>query len=245
MKFLRRFLYKKMGLKRYLRFISKWYIRLIDMGFFKKKHPEIHHLPEIITPGDICIDIGANLAYYTVFMAKMTGSSGKIYAVEPVPLFREIWEENVNRKHLRNVEMLPYALGETEKTVDMGMPAPDGIVHHGMTKIIQDDNKAFQKHFEAEMKIPDKLFSDISRIDFIKIDIEGYEYPVLKNMVQTIRKHQPRLQIEMSKDRDKIFTLLENENYLPFILVRNILVPAGNEAKQHHKHDFYFLPQNR
>ncbi len=242
MKILRRFLYKKMGLERYLRFVSKWYIRLVDIGFFKKKHPEIHHLPEIINEGDICIDIGANLAYYTVFMAKMTGNSGKVYAVEPVPLFRRIWKENVSRKRLRNVEMLPYALGESEKTVDMGMPAPDGIVHHGMTKIVQDNNKGFHARFKAEMKVPDKLFADIPRIDFIKIDIEGYEYPVLQHMLTTIRKHQPNLQIEMSKNRDKIFELFESEGYLPYVLVGGILIPAGNEARQHHKGDFYFLP---
>ncbi len=245
MKFLRRYLDKKMGLERYLRFVSKWYINLVDWGFLKKKHPEIHYLPEIINRGDTCIDIGANLGYYTVFMSLLAGKSGKVYAVEPVPLFRQIWEDNIRRKGENNVRMLPYALGETKKTVKMGMPAPDGIVHHGMTKIVQDKNKHFHKHFEAEMKIPDQLFSDIPRIDFIKIDIEGYEYHVLTNMVKTIRKHHPKLQIELSKDREAIFALLEKEGYLPHILVRGIMIPAGNDAKQHHKHDFYFLPHHR
>ncbi len=244
MKFLRRFLYRKMGLERYLRFVSKWYIRLVDIGFFKKGHPEIHHLPSIIKQGDICIDIGANLGYYTVYMSLLSGEKGKVFAVEPVPLFRHIWENNIRRKGVKNVKMMPYALGETEETVKLGMPAPDGIIHHGMTKIIKNKAENYHKHFEAEMKIPDKLFADIPRIDFIKIDIEGYEYPVLKNMLQTIRQHQPKLQLELSRNREAIFTLLEKEAYLPYILFKGVMIPAGNEAKQHHKRDFYFLPHH-
>ncbi|MFO7789306.1 MAG: FkbM family methyltransferase [Bacteroidales bacterium] len=245
MKFLRRYLYKKMGLERYLRFVSKWYIWLVDKGFFKKKHPEIHYLPEVIHQGDTCIDIGANLGYYTIFMSKLTGPRGKVYAAEPVPMFIKIWKDNVKKTGYDNMEMLPYALGETEQTVKMGMPAPEGIVHHGMTKVIDNENKNFSENFEAEMKVPDKLFADIQHIDFIKIDIEGYEYPVLKNMIKTLRKHRPKLQIELSKDREAIFELLETEGYLPHILIKGIIIPAGNDAKKQHNRDFYFFPKTR
>src|SRR6056297_738274 len=241
MKFIRRFLHKQMGLERYLRLVSKWYIRLVNSGFFRRKHPEIHYLAEIIDEGDVCIDIGANLGYYSVFMSRLCGPQGKVYAVEPIPLFRSIWQDNMKKFGENNVEMLPYALGETERSVKMGMPSRDGIVHHGMTKIADDKNKQFSEYFEAEMKVPDRLFAGIKRIDFVKIDIEGYEYPTLQNMMETIRQHKPKLQTELSKDRDKIFPLLEDEGYVPHILVKGILTPAGKETKSTHKHDFYFI----
>ncbi|MFP4664778.1 MAG: FkbM family methyltransferase [Bacteroidales bacterium] len=244
MKLIRRYLHKKLGLEGYLRFVSKWYIRLVDNGFLKKKHPEIHYLKNIIQEGDVCIDIGANLGYYSYFMSILTGSRGKVYAVEPIPLFRDIWEVNVKKTGKRNIEMLPYALGESERTVKMGMPSRDGVIHHGMTKIAEDKKKEFSEYFEAEMKIPDNLFAELEQIDFIKIDIEGYEYPTLTNMMKTIRRHHPRLQIELSKDRDKIFPLLEAENYIPHILVKGILIPAGRDAKNYHKRDFYFIPKS-
>lgn len=236
---------QRMGLRRYLETVSKWYVRIIRLGLLKRKHAEIHYLSEVISRGHHVMDIGANLGYYSYFMSKLVGLQGKVYAVEPISLFREVWEKNTKKTGNRNLQMFPYALGGENKTVKMGMPEKNGVAHHGMTRISDADAEIYT-WFDAEMRIPDVIFKDIELLDFVKIDVEGFEYYVLQNMQQTLAKHLPILQVELSgSHRADSMALLESWDFIPHTLVRGILVPAGTDAKAAHHRDFYFIHRTK
>jgi FkbM family methyltransferase len=215
---------------------------MIKAGMGKTKYPELFYLKEIIKPGFTCIDIGANMGYYSVFMSKFASSTGKVYAVEPVPLFAEVWKKNTASSKNKNLTLFNCALGESEGNVEMGMPVINGEVHHGMTKVLSDENAAFDEKFTVNMKNPDRLFSEINKIDFIKIDVEGYESIVFANMQETILRCKPLIQSELSgaENRIKVITLLQNLDYQCMILKRNSLVPADEETMSNYKGDFYF-----
>ena len=93
---LRAFLLKALGYEKYLALISDVYIRLIKSGFLAKKYPELFYLKQIIKPGFVCIDIGANVGYYSSFLSNHVTSTGKVIAVEPVPLFANVFELNLH-----------------------------------------------------------------------------------------------------------------------------------------------------
>lgn len=246
MKTIRKILYKILGLKQYLRIVSKLYLKYIDNGFGKDKYHEIHYLKTIIKQGFVCVDIGANLGYYSYFLAKYSGNEGKVYAVEPVPIFAQIWRKNLKKYISKRLVLYPYALGESEKIVEMGMPRVNGVVHHGMTKIIDNQETEFEKTFSVEMKNPDLLFEQIEKIDFIKIDVEGYENLVLDNMQKTIKKHKPLIQSELSgtENRNKCISILQNLGYNAFVLQNGELIPADQNLIENHNNDFYFKFDN-
>lgn len=241
-KFVKNILFKIFGLKTYLRIVSKVYILMVKAGFGKTDYPELFYLKEIIKPGFTCIDIGANMGYYSVFMSKYAGKIGHVYAVEPVPLFAEIWRKNTASSKNSNLTLFNCALGESESSVEMGMPVINGEVHHGMTKVLSDENAAFDEKFTVIMKNPDQLFAEIKNIDFIKIDVEGYESIVFANMQETILRCKPLIQSELSgtENRIKVMTLLQNLYYQCMILKNNSLVMADEETKLNYKGDFYF-----
>jgi FkbM family methyltransferase len=243
MTFLRKLFIKIFGIELYLTFISKIYIWLTSKGYYKKNYPELFFLEKIIKNGDTCIDIGANLGYYSVKMSKLCGATGKVYSVEPIPLFNKIWEKNVKKSGFPNLELLPYALGAEQGTVKMGMPEKNGLVHHGMTKIISSTNEKYATLFEVTMKIPNELFKNITHLDFIKCDIEGYEFIAFSNMLDIIRKFSPIIQTELSgiENRKKVIALIESEGYKTYILQNNALIPASSNDIQNHSRDFYFL----
>lgn len=245
MKRLRQFLIKTLGLQSYLSLVSKVYIYCTGKGMMKKKYPELFMLRNIVKPGFHCIDIGANLGYYSVKLSNIVGSSGKVYAVEPVPMFYEIWKRNTARFALRNIELFPYALGSEECVVKMGMPMVDGLAHHGMTKVTSGTNEKFAASFEAQMKVPDQLFAKIDKLDFIKCDIEGYENVAFGNMKQTLAKFTPLIQSELGGDsnRKKVITQLEDMGYTTCILKNGKLTPADEMVKFTYQSDFYFLHQ--
>lgn len=236
-------IYKIFGLKNYLRIVSRTYIRLISLGYGKSQYPEIHYLKSIIQPGFSCIDIGANLGYFSYFLSKYVGKNGKVYAVEPVPLFGEIWKGNVARTNMNNAELLPYALGGEETTVQMGMPVVEGTVHHGMTKVIENNDSSYEQTFDVTMKIPDELFKNIERIDFLKIDVEGYEHNVFANMRQTLAKHHPMIQAELGgeENRKECFAILTELGYKPNILKNGTLQEISLSEIDAHGQDFYFV----
>lgn len=243
MKFIRKILLKILGLKCFLKLISSIYITLVKQGFLKKKYPELFYLTEIVKPNDVCIDIGANVGYYSIFLSKIVGKTGKVYAIEPIPLFAEIWKKNVKRSKVNNLELYNYALGGTEENVKMGIPEVNGVLHHGMTKIVSTREEKYIKYFEVEMKVPDNLFSNLPKLDFIKCDVEGYESEVFSNMVNTIRKFKPVIQSELSgnENRLKVISILKNIGYNTFILKNNKLEAIEEENWLKVNQDFYFV----
>ncbi|MBI4649103.1 MAG: FkbM family methyltransferase, partial [Bacteroidia bacterium] len=245
MKLIRIILLKIFGLKGYIRLISKIYIFLIFKGFLKKRYPEIFFLKELIKSGFTCIDIGANVGYYSVMLSKLTGQYGKVLAVEPISLFIEIWEKNVRLSGFNNLQMFPFALGGENKTVQMGIPVVNGIIRHGMTTFVTTGVQQFAKKFDVEMKKTDELFAGLERLDFIKCDVEGFESEVFGNMKNLISKFKPVIQSELTgtKNRESVICLLKNYGYSVNILGNNGKLIEINEKKiETTEKDFYFVP---
>ncbi|PLX11829.1 MAG: hypothetical protein C0594_03160 [Marinilabiliales bacterium] len=128
----------------------------------------------------------------------------------------------------------------------MGIPVVDGVVHHGMTKVINGKTANIVDSFDVIMKVPDKLFSGLSRLDFVKCDVEGFESFVFSNFVETLTKFKPRVQSELSgkENREKVINLFKSLDYTVNILANNSLREL-NESEYHaFNQDFYFLPKN-
>jgi FkbM family methyltransferase len=243
MKFFRKLLLKLVGLKAYYIIVSRVYTSLTANGFLKKKYPELFYLEKIIKPGFVCIDIGANMGYYSTFLSRLAGAQGKVYSVEPIPLFVDLLRLNLKSTGVKNVEVLPYALGESNKVVKMGTPAVNGLIHHGMTKVASLSDEKYAQEYAVEMKVPDELFANLKRLDFIKCDIEGYEYFVFSNMVKTINRFFPLIQTELNdaEGRWKVITLLASSGYSAHRLVNNTLLLLSETEINTHPSDFYFL----
>lgn len=241
MRLIRIFLYKVFGLKRYLKLISGFYLLLIRNGFLKKQYPELFFLEKLIKPGDVCIDIGANLGYYSYFLAKYCGKLGFVYSVEPVDLFADIFVKNTSR--YKNIRLYRFALGERNDFVKMKMPIIKGVLHHGMTKISNYGDESEAIYFDVKMIIPDELFSDLDKLNFIKIDVEGYESIVVSNFKNTIKKHLPIIQAELSgkENRNCTINILKELGYEIFILENFHLRKIKKEEIENWGRDFYFL----
>ncbi len=247
MKIIRNILLKTLGFKGYLGFISWVYIRLVSFGFLKSKYPELFFLKKIIKPGFVCVDIGANMGYYSYFLAKYARTEGQLYAVEPVPIFAQIWEKNVPKRFCHHINLFPFALGGENKDVKMGVPVVHGIVHHGMTHVVNSDEPGLAETFIVPMRIPDELFANLPRLDFIKCDVEGYEQYVFENMKHTIMKHRPLVQTELGGEENRkiVISFFENHGYKTYLLFNNELIPATPNEKVKNKNDFYFVAEKR
>ena len=206
-----------------------------------KKFRMHYFVTALIIKGNTVIDIGANLGYYTRIFAGACGHEGYVYAVEPVPLYRHVLKKNTTG--LPQVEILPYALGDSEEVKEMGIPG-DQPYRHGLTRIIGENEKKEKAGFSVQVKTPEALFSGLDHVDYIKCDIEGYEDRVIPGFKEIIKRDKPVIQLELAeKNRELINKFLSGEGYESYIPAKKGLAAAS--GSQNYNSDIIYIHSDR
>ena len=140
---------------------------------------------EEIHEGDIVIDVGANIGYYTLIFAQLVGSSGKVFAFEPESKNFEILKKNIEINNYPNIVAEQKIVSDKSGIVKLFI-AEHGIVGHRITQ-----QKSSQKFIEVESIILDNYIKKLNldnKINFIKIDVEGSEPKVLEGAKEIMQK---------------------------------------------------------
>lgn len=221
-KLFHRILYRLLSLENYLRVVSRMFFlyRALGLGRGGRALEYVYHLPQLVKQGDKVIDIGANLGYYTCPLADLVGEEGRVYAVEPVPVIFSVLKRNVGKR--RNVELLNYALGEQERTIEMANDsvASAGYFGTGRNFVSEGELSKEAVRFTAQMKRGSELFGGMEKIDFIKCDIEGYERVVLPELRPLIEKFHPTVLVETDgESRQQMIRMFTELGYSAYMLV--------------------------
>ncbi|MGN6491230.1 MAG: FkbM family methyltransferase [Agriterribacter sp.] len=148
---------------------------------------------QIIQPGSVCLDVGANFGYYSVLMSELCGDKGKTIAVE------------ANPKIAKLLQFTSFANGGRFEVMQSAISNKRGeaimtITEHQLGGgTIQPNEIASGK---SQIAVPtltiDELVKEkgLPRVDIMKIDVEGVEPEVFEGMIETIDKN-PQLQIIM------------------------------------------------
>lgn len=126
-----------------------------------------------------CIDVGAHVGFWLKDLCKRFKN---VYAFEPISDVRECLVKNITDK---NYTLFPFALGNENKTTKVNY-IPEAT---GNTYISDEGNR------EIELKRLDDL--ELPKIEYIKIDAEGYEIEVLKGGKNLIEKYKPFIHVEV------------------------------------------------
>lgn len=138
---------------------------------------------EMLKPGDIAYDIGANIGIHTVFMAKKVGGNGKVVAFEPETTNYEALISNINLNGLNNITLVKVALGDKAETGNLYVKKRIG---KGTVSLIESSESNFCEKVEV---MPGDVLVQKDNLPIpkaAKIDVEGYEYPVIKGLQKTL-----------------------------------------------------------
>lgn len=220
-KLFHRLLYRLLSLEDYLRVVSRLFFlnRWLGLGRTGRALEYNYHLPQLVRRGDVAIDIGANLGYYTRPLADIVGVEGTVYAVEPVPVIFSVLERNV--RGCRNVHLMNYALGKEECDVEMANDSVAEVGYFGTGRNFVSEGALSKSavRFTARMRRGSDLFGGLERIDFIKCDIEGYERVVMPELRTLIERHHPTVLIETDGEtRHEIIEMFSEMGYRAYIL---------------------------
>jgi len=154
-------------------------LRLSINGTYEEFETKI--VKKIIKTGDVVFDIGANIGYYTLIFAKLVSNSGEVFSFEPEPTNYELLKKNVMINGHTNVKLSFKAISNLNQTRKLFLDKKNKGGHSLIDKI--DDRESIKIE---SIRIDDHFKN--KKIDFIKIDIEGFEFQAIKGMSELLKK---------------------------------------------------------
>ena len=162
----------------------------------------------VINEGDVAIDFGANIGYHTVTLSSFVGNNGRVYSFEPQRIIFQQLNCNVFINGLDNVYTYNLAVGEKETEVFINSPDFHNI--YPMYTNIGNTSINTNKVGSLVRQIPlDSM--NLSKLNFIKLDVQGSELGILKGGKNTIEKHRPYMFMEVEEKQLNLFNLTSND----------------------------------
>ncbi len=159
---------------------------------------ESYLFSQMIRPGFIVLDIGANIGQYSMLASKLVGESGRVFAFEPVPANFNRFRNHISLNDLKNVVACQLAVWHESTTVNLGLHESNDI---------EKNNGSFAiggsvSNVNAQSVVIDEFIDNnhIDRVDFIKMDIEGAEGYAIRGMIKTLKRDKPPILMELNRD---------------------------------------------
>jgi len=161
-----------------------------------------------IRRGDVVLDVGAHIGYYTLIAAKLVGREGHVFAFEPDSSNFSLLTKNIQANHLKNVTLIQKAVSNRTGKIKLHLSEKDSLFH---SVVYEEVGK---QTIEVDTVCLDDYFRNCERkVNFIKMDIEGAEPLAIEGM-RTLLEKSDNLKIVME--------------FNPFALRRAGIVPESH-----------------
>jgi len=155
---------------------------------FKNKQDafEIKLLEKYVQPGDVVLDIGANIGYYALILAKLVGNKGRVHCFEP------------DKKNFGHLENATLSSGNIQINNHAAGPKTEKLKIYTSKNLNVDHRTYRPEEFDEELEIEAVSMDDYmmkkdpaegGRVDFIKMDIQGFEMQAIQGMQRILRKN--------------------------------------------------------
>jgi FkbM family methyltransferase len=153
-------------------------------------------IKKIIKEGNTVVDVGANIGYHTIIMAKYVGTKGQVYAFEPAPNNVKLLKKTMKLNNFENVQIIDKAVSDKpDKTF---FYFSKGISAHSLVDFGYKNGGV-----NVDVVSLDDFFNNEIKVDFIKIDAEGFDFKVMKGMKNILKNTNLKILIEFFPDRLK------------------------------------------
>jgi len=179
---------------------TRWLSFLVKVGNISK-NAYYNRLTELVMqwvlrPDSVCVDVGCNRGLVLEQMIRMS-PNGRFLAFEPLP---ELYEQIKEQFSCPQVSIYPFALSDTTGTCSFNYVLSNPS-YSGLKKRHYDHPNEKDCQIQVQTQTLDKILASepIDTIDFIKIDVEGAEYLVLKGAIECLKRNKPVVVFEHGK----------------------------------------------
>ncbi len=186
----------------------KWIVGAGEHGYWLGSY-EIRKrraFEEVIKPGSIVYDIGANVGYYSLLAGVLVGSEGIVFAFEPLPRNVTYLRKHVALNQAANIRVIEAAVAERSGQARFNLGASTAMGHLAESGEIAVKTVGLDDMLDAGDLVPPHT---------MKIDVEGAEYSVLMGAQKLLNKHHPTLFLDTHEREAHKATikLLKSLNY--------------------------------
>jgi FkbM family methyltransferase len=169
---------------------------------------ELLGLADLVEAGGVCVDVGSAAGIYTQLLAELAGPEGRVLSVEPLAFAHPAWSWVLGAYQRPCVSRHHIALGAEAGTATMSVPAGRrGLVTGRSFLAVHTDGVGSNAEFAGQVTVDvdvdtlDGLVrrAGLTRLDFVKIDVEGGELAVLRGGREVIDAFRPALLIEIEQ----------------------------------------------
>lgn len=180
---------------------------LLNFGAWEPNETEL--IKREIKKGDVALDLGAHIGYYTLIFAKLVGEKGRVFAFEPAPDNFALLEKNVKVNNYSNVILERKGVLNKSGKAKLWLRSDSNKSGHRIHPINMKIHHP--KPIEIDVVSLDDYFKDYNgKIDFIKLDIEGSEEEALRGMGNILKKNK---KIKILAENGKYLKLLKKYNF--------------------------------
>jgi FkbM family methyltransferase len=185
--------------------------------YFGKWEPALSHwMASRLRAGDVFVDIGANLGYFTLLGAQLVGPSGKVVGIEPAPQIFSLLQQNVYLNHAHNVRCANVAAWNREEPLTL---FTNPKISTGQTTVMPDwaARCGLDVRYQVSGVPFDRLLTpeEIAAVRLIKIDVEGAEWQVLSGLASLFDEFRPDVEIaiEVTHDPEDVLRLFRQHRF--------------------------------
>lgn len=231
-------LQKLLGFRNYLFVFSLFKIKTLK---WDKKENDFFYFLAQLEKEFVVLDIGANIGIMT---AHLSQKCKEVIAYEPVPDNLATLKKIIKRLSLANVIVREVALGNKQGKVEMLMPNDKGVKMQGLSHVagVTGHDEPGSVYEVPLVKLDEEDLLKSRKVGAIKMDVENYEFEVLKGAEQLLRRDRPLIYTELwdNENRKECFGFLASLGYNTQVLVNSNLI--NYDPEKHTSQNFFFIP---
>jgi FkbM family methyltransferase len=127
-------------------------------------------------------------------MSQCVGANGKVYAFEPLNHLQKKFIKNIALNNCTNVSLFPLALSDNEELATININ--EHTWNQGTFSLKHRNSGGTSQQITVKTGDQINEIQNLDRLDLIKIDVEGFEYHVLRGLKMSLQKHKPRIIFE-------------------------------------------------
>lgn len=155
--------------------------------------------------GGVFVDVGAHVGYYSLKAANVVGPSGHVLAIEPNPDTLPTLRANIQANGDNMIAVEPVACSDSEGMLTLFAAPRENTGASSLSKANASHAGIATKSFQVRSRPLDALVDEnqLTRVDVIKIDVEGAELLVLKGAQRTLDRYHPVIIMELEAEQLK------------------------------------------
>jgi len=237
----------KVGIFHPLRSLLPWVARKTTIGPWFE--PEIKILNRLVKPGDTVMDVGANVGVYTSVLSRLVAPSGHVVAYEPIHESAESIRRFIRVSGVTNVVVREVGLSTRSGPGYLAAPRDFSGRLDDQQAHLTDRERSADYAIELSTLDDEMRMLDLTRLDFVKCDVEGAEFEAFRGGARSLSQFRPTILAEIESQwtmrygttTDEVMRYIQSLGHYRIYVVEGAeLIPAA-AAREAHR-NFIFIP---